>query len=265
MQALAHLAPVELQDAALGPGLEPVLQLGQRAPVVELEQPDLDVGLGQPAPQARVVEGARGRRQATGAPRGAGVDHELAGVHPPLVRQGRARHPPAFAGGADELVVGDEHLVQLHLVELGLTGELHEGPDLHARVRACRRRRTRGPCAWRRRGRCGPGRRPSRRTARRRSRPSARRAASRRRPPRRGAHRGEVRAGVGLGEELAPQLSARGDRRQPREPSARRCRGRAASGPARFTPMRPTSSGARARASSSCTTKFSAGPRPRPP
>src|SRR3954447_19659156 len=36
-------------------------------------------------------------------------------------------------------------------------------------------------------------------------------------------------------------------------------------GPARFTPMRPTSSGALARASSSCTTKCSAGPRPRPP
>src|SRR3954469_25505874 len=36
-------------------------------------------------------------------------------------------------------------------------------------------------------------------------------------------------------------------------------------GPARFTPIRPTSSGARARASSSCTTKCSAGPSPRPP
>ncbi len=36
-------------------------------------------------------------------------------------------------------------------------------------------------------------------------------------------------------------------------------------GPARLTPIRPTSSGARARASSSCTTKFAAGPSPRPP
>ena len=36
-------------------------------------------------------------------------------------------------------------------------------------------------------------------------------------------------------------------------------------GPTRLTPIRPTSSGARARASSSITTKFSSGPRPRPP
>src|SRR5437870_3119182 len=44
VQALAHLAPVQLEGAPLGARLEALLQSGQRAPVVELEELDLDRG-----------------------------------------------------------------------------------------------------------------------------------------------------------------------------------------------------------------------------
>ena len=78
--------------------------------------------------------------------------------------------------------------------------------------------------------------------------------------PCRRAHRGEVRAGVGLGEQLAPQLLAAVGMAGSQRAFCSSVPWASSVGPARFTPMRPTSSGARARASSSCTTKFSAGP-----
>ena len=81
------------------------------------------------------------------------------------------------------------------------------------------------------------------------STPSGPRAASRRR---RGTavrlQRREVGARVGLAEQLAPDLVGGEDRRQPALPSARRCRARAASGPARLMPTRLIGCSARDRA-----------------
>ena len=51
----------------------------------------------------------------------------------PLVRERRVRDRPAVVQPADEVVVGHEHLVEEHLVELGLAGDLHERPHLDAR------------------------------------------------------------------------------------------------------------------------------------
>ena len=168
----------------------------------------------------------------------------------------RVGDPPAVVLGADELVVGHEHVGEEHLVELGLAGELHAaaGPR---RPAACMSTTKHGdaPVLRARRGRCGPGRGPSRRTGRSDvhtfwplSTPAA---VDRRR--RACVTDGEVAAGVGLAEQLAPQLVG-----------ARGCAGSqrafcsavpwaSSVGPTRLTPMRPTSSGARARASSSCT------------
>ena len=53
----------------------------------------------------------------------------------PLVRQRRVRDRPPVVQPADEVVVGHEHVVEEHLVELGLAGDLHERPDLDARRR----------------------------------------------------------------------------------------------------------------------------------
>src|SRR5207302_10376645 len=45
VQALRHLAPVELEGAALGARLRALLEPAEGAPIVPLEQADLDVGL----------------------------------------------------------------------------------------------------------------------------------------------------------------------------------------------------------------------------
>jgi len=59
VESLAHLAPVELRDASLGPGLSAVLELRERPPVLQLEEADLDIGLRESPAQPRVVERAR--------------------------------------------------------------------------------------------------------------------------------------------------------------------------------------------------------------
>ena len=51
----------------------------------------------------------------------------------PLVRERRVRHRPAVVQRADELIVGHVHLVEEHLVEFRVAGELHERPHLDAR------------------------------------------------------------------------------------------------------------------------------------
>ena len=74
-----------------------------------------------------------------------------------------------------------------------------------------------------------------------------------------GGERGQVAAGVGLGEQLAPQVVGR---RGWEAASAGCCSSVPWAnrvGPTRLMPIRPTSSGARARASSSVTTKCSVG------
>src|SRR5438105_631639 len=63
VQALAHLAPVQLQCRPLGPRLQTLLHPGQRAPVVELEQLHLYERLGEALAQAPVVPRAGLRRQ----------------------------------------------------------------------------------------------------------------------------------------------------------------------------------------------------------
>ena len=138
MQPLRHLAPVELERAALGTRCLALGQPGQRAPVVQLEQPHLGGGLGQLLAQAPVVEAPVRLGQAQELLDELGVDDQLARVHAALVGQGRAGDAPARTLRADPPLVGHEHVVQLDLVELGLTGRLHERVHAHARPRACR-------------------------------------------------------------------------------------------------------------------------------
>ena len=76
------------------------------------------------------------------------VDDELARVHAALVGERRVGDAPALVLRADELVVGDEHVGEEHLVELGLVGDLAQRPHLDARARACRRRRHEMPCCF---------------------------------------------------------------------------------------------------------------------
>ncbi len=141
VQPLAHLGPVQLEGRSLGAdglaGFEP----RQRAPVVELEQLDLDEGLGQALAGAHVVEAAPGRGQAQQLLQVLGVDDQLAGVGAPLVGQRGRGHPPAVVHRPDHAVVGHEHLSQEHLVEVGLTGDLAQRVGCRPRGPACRWRR----------------------------------------------------------------------------------------------------------------------------
>src|ERR1700683_5633162 len=56
VQPLGHLAPVQLEGAALGAGCLTLGEPGERAPVVQLEEADLGGGLSQLLAQAPVVE-----------------------------------------------------------------------------------------------------------------------------------------------------------------------------------------------------------------
>ena len=51
----------------------------------------------------------------------------------PLVGQRGIGYRPTLVEAADELVLGDEHLVEEHLVEFRLTGDLTQGSDVDAR------------------------------------------------------------------------------------------------------------------------------------
>ena len=152
----------------------PLREPRQRAPVVQPQHAQLHERLRERVGDLDVVEHALCRRELP----------QLVEVHlvhdlllereggAPLVRQRRVGDRPTVVQRADELVVGHEHLVEEHLVELGVAGDLHQRPHLDARRAACRRRGTRSPCASGRRGRCGRGRFPSGRTARTTSTPS---------------------------------------------------------------------------------------------
>jgi hypothetical protein len=97
---------------------------------VQLEDADLDVRLGEALLQPVVVEAALLQREAQELLEQLGVDDELARVRAPLVGERGRRHAPAVVEGSDERVVGDEGVVEEHLVEVALVGDLAQGPDL---------------------------------------------------------------------------------------------------------------------------------------
>ena len=117
-----------------GPGSMPFGEPRQRAPVVQAQHPQLDERLREPVGDLDVVEHA-----ALG-----GELPQLVEVHlvddlllerergAALVRERRVRDRPSVVQPADEMVVGHEHLVEEHLVELGVAGDLHERPHLDA-------------------------------------------------------------------------------------------------------------------------------------
>jgi len=110
-----------------------VLETAQRPPVLELEQPELDEGLGE-----RLLGPGFGRDaafvgQAEELVEELGVDDELAGVGAALVGERRAGDPPAAVEWTDQLVVGHERSVEEDLVEVGLVGDLAEWPDVDPR------------------------------------------------------------------------------------------------------------------------------------
>ena len=103
VQALAHLAPVELERAALGPGRLALGDARQRAPVVQLEQAHLDGRLREPRAEPVVVERTRLEREPQQLLEELDVDDELARVDAALVRERRVRDAPALVDRADPL------------------------------------------------------------------------------------------------------------------------------------------------------------------
>ena len=143
------------------------------------------------------------------------VDDELARVDAPLVRQGGVGHRPTLALGAQAALGGHEDAVQLDLVELGLTGRLHERVHRHALGVHVHHERRDAELALRRVGiRAGQAQPPVGELRVGRPHLATRDAvAAVHRDGARG-QRSQVAAGVGLAEELAPQLLGREDARQ---------------------------------------------------
>ena len=176
-QVLGHVGPRQLDPARLRARL---LARGRAATACASCAAAARAARRTPAPARRRTSGRRAGRAR------AAVRVQLGEVHlvhdlllerevrAPLVGERRVGHRPPVVQPADEVVVGHEHLVEEHLVELGLAGDLHERPDLDAVGRPCRRRGRRCRGASGASGRCGPGRSPSGRTARRTSTPSGR-------------------------------------------------------------------------------------------
>src|SRR6185437_1390087 len=100
--------PPELVDVADRARLRTLRGAGDRAPVVQLEDTDLDEGLGEASREARIVERIAFQTEAPQLLEQLRVRDELAGIHSALVGQRRIRDAPAFVQWADELLVGDE-------------------------------------------------------------------------------------------------------------------------------------------------------------
>ena len=168
-----------------GPGSMPASEARERPPVVQAQDR---------AARRTTARARRRPRRRRARPRCRGERVELVEEHlvhdlllererrAPLVGQRRARDRPALVQPTDEVILGHEDTVEEDLVELGLTRDLHQRPDLDPRrlhvddhVARCRGASTRPD-------RCGRERSPTGRTARSSSRPSGPRAASRRRP-----------------------------------------------------------------------------------
>ena len=94
----------------------------------------LDERLGQPLRVAVVVERAVLGREPQELLDELGVDDELARVDAALVGERLVRDLPAFVLRADDPVLGNEHVGEEDLVELGLVGDLAQRPHLDARV-----------------------------------------------------------------------------------------------------------------------------------
>ena len=99
------------------------------------------------------------------------------------------RHPPAVADGAEREVRRGARAIEEDLVELGLSGELADRPDLHAGLVQRAQQEAQPTVAGCIRIGAGTARRSSRRTGRGWSTPSARRRPSRRRRGRPGWRR----------------------------------------------------------------------------
>ena len=143
VDALVDLGEHQLGDRALGPGVAGLAVLAG-ADVGEPQDLGLDPQLGQPVAVDRVLVACLLLPDAHRLGDGAASPGRAAPPPPPMVRalvhQGGHRHPPALADVADAVGVGDPHVGEVHLVELGLAGDLAQRPHLDARARACRGR-----------------------------------------------------------------------------------------------------------------------------
>ena len=124
-----------------GPRLAPFASRDSERQLCELEQPHLDE---RPRP------GAAAARSSSSAPCSSARRSSSSrcwtwmtswrGLMPRSWVSVEFATAPALVHRADEPVVGDEHVAEEHLVELGLAGDLAQRPHLDARRRACRPR-----------------------------------------------------------------------------------------------------------------------------
>ena len=225
---LLSSADAELADRALGPGRCPSCGSGSARMLVSRST--------SASIQSCISSSRVGRVRAVAGVRCHSVDScadrrpsPCGGIAPPIDTRSFisvvSDTPPAVADVAEPLGVGDAHVGEVHLVELGLAGHLAQRPHLDAgrvhvddEVRSC-------PCACGARGRCGRRACPSRDEVGERGPhllavddPLVAVAHARVRQA------GDVGAGAGLAEQLAPDLLAGEQRAQVAAASARRCR-----------------------------------------
>jgi hypothetical protein len=113
--------------------------LGQRAPVLQAHQLDLDPRLSQALPQVGVV--ARYAVAAAALARHGdqvvdedAMDDHLPRVRAALVAERRLRDRPALVELADEMRARDAHVFEEYLVELLVAGHLLERPHGESRA-----------------------------------------------------------------------------------------------------------------------------------
>ena len=131
-------AHCHLPSEPSGPGDAGLHRLGQAAVGVEPHRLGLDVELGDPLAEDRVVGRGAAVDAGLGGQRGEPLEavgdlgDRAEGEPGALVHQRRDRHRPAVADAADDVGVGDPRLLDEDLVELALAGDLDQRPDLDA-------------------------------------------------------------------------------------------------------------------------------------
>ena len=231
--AIAARIVVTLASAPSGPGMPPRWSVGQHPVAGEAQREELGRDLAEAVADLRVVA-RRPRRRA--APRRSGRRASRSPRRRARSRRARtsawsARRPSRRRPAPTSVPGLERDVVEEHLVEVRLAGDLAQRADRHARRRPSARRTSSGPCAWARRRRCARAAGRRWRAGRSSSTPSGPTAATSRPPAawrasgcRRGRSRRRARRTAGT-RPRRRSASGRGG-----AASGPRCRARSASG-----------------------------------